>query len=454
MWKQRIIAILLLAISIGLGYLVYHTEMTKSKAFQLGLDLSGGTHLVYNADVSRLTGTQIPEALSVLRDVIERRVNSLGVSEASVTNETSSLSGGKQYRLVVDLPGINDVNKALEIIGQTPLLEFATENPKFDPNAKPEISITPDMIKNGQLDLSASVAKNLQVPYIPTELTGQFLANATLEYNSTTGQPIVSLQFNPEGAKLFEEITKANVGKTIAIYLDGQIISAPTVNEAIAGGQAVINGTFTPEEARQLVGRLNSGALPVPVTLLSTETIGPTLGADALKAGVHAGLVGIIAIMILLIGWYRLPGVVASVTLVMYSIAMFALFKYIPVTLSSAGIAGFIISLGMAVDANILIYERMKEEVKSGKPLIEAINAGFARAWTSIRDGNISSIISAVILFIFGTTLIKGFAITFGLGVFVSMLSAIVISRVLLKVVAGKNSGRIKQFLFSSGFSK
>lgn len=454
MWKQRIIAILLLAISIGLGYLVYHTEMTKSKAFQLGLDLSGGTHLVYNADVSRLTGTQIPEALSVLRDVIERRVNSLGVSEASVTNETSSLGDGKQYRLVVDLPGVNDVNKALEIIGQTPLLEFATENPKFDPNAKPEISITPDMIKNGQLDLSASAVKNLQVPYIPTELTGQFLAHSTLEYNSTTGQPIVSLQFNPEGAKMFEEITKANVGKTIAIYLDGQIISAPTVNEAIAGGQAVINGTFTPEEARQLVGRLNSGALPVPVTLLSTETIGPTLGADALKAGIHAGLVGIIAIMILLIGWYRLPGVVASVTLVMYSIGMFALFKYIPVTLSSAGIAGFIISLGMAVDANILIYERMKEEVKSGKPLIESINAGFARAWTSIRDGNISSIISAFILFIFGTTLIKGFAITFGLGVFVSMLSAIVISRVLLKVVAGKNNGRIKQFLFSSGFSK
>jgi protein-export membrane protein SecD len=453
MWKQRIIAIVLLAISIGLGYLVYHTEMTKSKSFQLGLDLSGGTHLVYNADVSRLTGTQIPEALSVLRDVIERRVNSLGVSEASVTNETSSISGTKQYRLVVDLPGVNDVNKALEIIGQTPLLEFATENPKFDPNAKPEINITPDMIKNGQLDLSAA-AKNLQLPYLPTELTGQYLAHSTLEYNNTTGAPIVGLQFNPEGAKMFEEITKANVGKTIAIYLDGQIISAPTVNEAITGGQAVINGTFTPEEARQLVGRLNSGALPVPVTLLSTETIGPTLGADALKAGIHAGLVGLIAIMILLIVWYRLPGVVASVTLIMYSIAMFALFKYIPVTLSSAGIAGFIISLGMAVDANILIYERMKEEVKSGKLLLESINAGFARAWTSIRDGNISSIISAFILFIFGTTLIKGFAITFGLGVFVSMLSAIVISRVLLKVVAGKKHGRIKQFLFSSGFSK
>lgn len=454
MWKQRIILVLLLAVSVGLGYLVYHTEMTKKKPFHLGLDLSGGTHLVYNADVSRITGAQIPEALSVLRDVIERRVNSLGVSEASVTNETSSITGEKQYRLVVDLPGVNDVNKALEIIGQTPLLEFATENPKFDPNAKPEINITPDMVKNGQLDLSASAVKNLQMPFIPTNLTGQFLAHATLEYNNTTGVPIVGLQFNPEGAKMFEEITKANVGKKIAIYLDGQIISAPTVNEAISGGQAVINGTFTPEEARELVGRLNSGALPVPVSLVSTETIGPTLGADALKAGMHAGLVGLLAIMILLIVWYRVPGIIASIVLVMYSVFMFALFKYIPVTLSSAGIAGFIISLGMAVDANILIFERMKEEFKSGKSLVDSINEGFSRAWTSIRDGNISSIISAFVLFLFGTTLIKGFAITFGLGVIVSMLSAVIVSRIFLRAIAGKKYGRIKQFLFSSGFSK
>jgi protein-export membrane protein SecD len=199
---------------------------------------------------------------------------------------------------------------------------------------------------------------------------------------------------------------------------------------------------------------LNSGALPVPVTLLSTESIGPTLGADALRAGIHAGLIGLFSIMILLVLWYRLPGFIASITLLIYTIITLALFKYIPITLTSAGIAGFIISLGMAVDANILIFERMKEEIRFGKSLKDAIREGFSRAWTSIRDGNISSIISAFILFIFGTTLIKGFAITFGLGVFVSMLSAIVISRVLLKVVAGKNNGRIKQFLFSSGFSK
>ncbi len=291
MWKQRFIAFILLAASIGLGYFMYHTEITKSKPFKLGLDLSGGTHLVYRADVTSLTSAQIPEALSVLRDVIERRVNSLGVSEATVTNETTMITGTRDYRLVVDLPGVDDVQQALDLIGKTPLLEFKAENPSYDPNKKPDkLEITSDMIKDGTIDISAAIA-NLD-PYISTGLTGQFLDNATLEFNQTTGQPVVAIQFNAEGSKKFEEITSANIGKSIAIYLDGAIISAPTVNEAISGGNAVINGTFTPIEARDLVGRLNSGALPVPVTLLSTETIGPTLGADALRAGVHAGLIG------------------------------------------------------------------------------------------------------------------------------------------------------------------
>lgn len=453
MWKQRIIAIILLVISGAVGFLVYTTEVNKTKTFQLGLDLSGGTHLVYHADVSMVPQNQISDALLVLREVIEKRVNSLGISEATVTNETTTLTGTREYRLVIDLPGVTDVNKALDIIGQTPLLEFKTENPKFDPSTpQQELTITPDMIKNGTLDLSAA----LQDPdrYVSTGLTGQYLDHATLEFNPTTGQPIISIQFNDEGAKKFEELTTNNIGKTVAIFLDGAVISAPTVNESISGGRAVINGTFTPEEARQLVGRLNSGALPVPVTLLSTESIGPTLGADALRAGLHAGLIGLVAIMALLIVWYRLPGFIASIALLVYTIISMALFKYIPVTLTSAGIAGFIISLGMAVDANILIFERMKEEVRSGKGIQDAIAQGFDRAWTSIRDGNISSMISAVILFMFGTTLIKGFAIVFGLGVFVSMLSAITISRIFLKSIAGNRAGRIKQFLFSSGLSK
>ncbi len=453
MWKQRIIAVILLLLAGGIGFLVYKTEMTKTKTFQLGLDLSGGTHLVYNADVSAIPANQLNDALSVLREVIEKRVNGLGISEATVTNETTTLTGSREYRLVVDLPGITDVKKALDIIGQTPLLEFKTENPDYDPSKPQEpLVINASMIKNGTLDLTSALDK--VGPYVSSGLTGQYLDHATLEFNSTTSQPVVALQFNEEGAKKFEEITKNNVGKTIAVFLDGGVISAPIVNEAITGGKAVINGTFTPEEARQLVGRLNSGALPVPVTLLSTESIGPTLGVDALHAGVRAGIIGLIAIVILLVLWYRLPGFIASISLVVYSLLMLFLFKYIPVTLTSAGIAGFIISLGMAVDANILIFERMKEELKSGKQLSEAISDGFDRAWNSIRDGNISSIISALILAWFGTTLIKGFAITFGLGVLVSMITAMTVSKVFLKVAAGNRAGRIKRFLFSSGFSK
>jgi protein-export membrane protein SecD len=202
------------------------------------------------------------------------------------------------------------------------------------------------------------------------------------------------------------------------------------------------------------VGRLNSGALPVPVTLISTDTIGPTLGLGAVHAGIVAGLIGMIAIALVLIMWYRIPGTIATISLAVYAIIMLALFKLIPVVLTSAGIAGFIISLGMAVDANILIFERMKEELQSGKSLAESIHIGFSRAWTSIRDGNISSIISAIALYAFGTTLIKGFAITFGLGVIISMVSAITVSRVLLIAVAGIGNGRIKRFLFSSGISK
>lgn len=453
MWKQRIIAIILLAAAVGLGFLVYNTEMKKTKAFRLGLDLSGGTHLVYNADVSGVPAAQVSDSLSTLREVIEKRVNGLGISEATVTNETTTLTGTREYRLVVDLPGITDVQKALDIIGQTPLLEFKVMNPKYDPaNPPKEVNVTPDMIKNGTLDLSNALEQIS--PFISTGLTGQYLDHATLEFNSTTGSPTVGLQFDEEGSKKFEEITKNNIGKSVAIFLDGSAISTPTVNEAITGGRAVINGDFTPEEARQLVGRLNSGALPVPVTLVSTESIGPTLGADALRAGVHAGLIGLIAIMILLVLWYRLPGLIASVSLIIYTIIMLALFKYIPVTLTSAGIAGFIISLGMAVDANILIFERMKEELKEGKSLQNALSEGFARAWNSIRDGNISSMISALILAWFGTALIKGFAITFGLGVLVSMITAMTVSKVFLKAIAGHNAGRAKRFLFSSGLSK
>lgn len=449
MWKQRIIAIVILLVAGFAGFWVYHSETTNKKPFQLGLDLSGGTYLTYRADTDNLAQNQVQDSLKILREVIEKRVNSLGISEAVVTNETVTLPGSRENRLVISLPGVTDVKQALDLIGKTPLLEFKTEDEK----SVSQMVVTSDMVQDGTISLSGDDI-SLDKKYTSTELTGQYLKRSVLQFDQATGQPIIGLEFNTEGAKLFESITRDNIGKTVAIYLDGEMISNPVVNEAITGGQAVINGSFTPVEARDLVARLNSGALPVPVHLISTESIGPTLGANALQAGVMAGIVGFILILVLMVFWYRLLGIIAAVSLIIYAIIMFLLFKYIPVTLSTAGIAGFIISLGMAVDANVLIFERIREELKSGKSLQLAIDEGFARAWLSIRDGNLSSIISAVVLFWFGTVLIKGFAITFGLGVLISMITAITLSRILLKSVAGNNQGRIKRFLFSSGFSK
>jgi protein-export membrane protein SecD len=453
MLKKRLLALLVLLVAVGIGYFVYWSQITNKRPFKLGLDLSGGSYLVYNADVSKIPAGGIGDAMGSLRDVIERRVNLFGVSEPRVSTESTNLAGGgKQYHLVVELPGITDVKKAIDMIGQTPLLEFKVEDPNFDPNKPQAITVKGSDIKNGVLNLNSSV--NLDGRYKATELTGQYLSRANLQFDQTTHAPTIGLQFNAEGAKLFEKITGENIGKTIAIYLDGAEISAPRVNSKISGGQAVITGSFTPAEAKTLVGRLNSGALPVPVSLISTDAIGPTLGAGAIHAGLLAGLIGMIAIATLLILWYRLPGLLATLTLGIYAVVMLALFKLIPVTLTSAGIAGFIISLGMAVDANILIFERMKEEMHSGKSIIESIEHGFDRAWNSIRDGNTSSIISAIILFWFGTTLIQGFALTFGLGVIVSMLAAVIVSRTFLYAIAGIGNGRIKRFLFSSGISK
>lgn len=453
MWKTRIFALVLILASAGLGFFVYNSEQKQSKPFRLGLDLSGGAYLVYQADVSTIPGPEIDESLDALRDVIERRVNLFGVAEPRVTTETARLGGETEHRLVVELPGVADVDEAIKMIGQTPLLEFKVQNPNFDSESLNDV-ITLDgaSIKDGVLDLGTVLAG--REPFIGTPLTGKYLSRASLQFDPTTRAPIIALQFNNEGAVLFEKITAENIGKPVAIYLDGAPISTPYVNEAISGGEAVITGSFTPVEAKQLVGRLNSGALPVAIELITTDIIGPTLGTDAVASGIKAGLIGFIAIMAILLLWYRAPGIVSIIALLIYAIIMMVLFKLIPVTLTAAGIAGFIISLGMAVDANILIFERMKEELYSKRPLHEAVRIGFDRAWTSIRDGNISSILSAIVLFWFGTPLIQGFALTFGIGVLVSMITAISVSRVMLYALAGNHNGRIIRFLFSSGFTK
>src|SRR5581483_7359693 len=266
------------------------------------------------------------------------------------------------------------------------------------------------------------------------------------------GTPVVQVTFNSQGQALLAQITQQHKGEVLAIFLDGALISQPVIQDVITDGKAVISGQFTPQQAQTLVQDLNYGALPVPITLVSTQTIGPTLGADARTAGVKAGVIGFILIAAFLIIWYRLPGIIASLSLAMYVILSLAVFRLIPVTLTAAGIAGFILSIGMAVDANILIFERMKEELKRGKNLWDAMHEGFSRAWLSIRDSNISSIITAIILFWLGTSAIKGFALTLGLGVLISMFTAITVSRTFLFAIAPKTESRFKKFLFSNGF--
>jgi protein-export membrane protein SecD len=444
MTKHRFLSVILLIILVGLGYFVYQSQKQgghfQNYAFKLGLDLNGGTELTYRADVSKVVGGDISSAMNTLRNVIERRVNIFGVSEPVVqTEEAGIVSGQKDYRLVVDLPGVTNIDQAIAMIGQTPQLDFMLMRPEA---------------KNfTQAELASST---LDQVYESTGLSGQYLSNSSLEFTNSgsgqvSGEPVVALSFNEQGRDLFAKITTEHKGEILAIVLDGQVISAPVIKDTITDGKAVISGTFTADQAKSLVQNLNYGALPVPITLVSSQTIGASLGQDAKAQGVKAGAVGFLLIAIFLIIWYRLPGLLASISLSMYIVLSLTIFKLIPVTLSAAGIAGFILSIGMAVDANILIFERMKEELKRGKTIHDALHEGFTRAWLSIRDSNISSIITAIVLFWLGTAAIKGFALTLGLGVLISMFTAISVSRTFLFAVAPKTQGAFKKFLFSNG---
>ncbi len=601
------------------------------KPFALGLDLQGGAHLVYQADVSNLEANERAAAVEGGRDVIERRVNGLGIGEPNV--QTSKV--GDDYRIVVELPGVTDVNQAINMIGETPILEFKEENttpPReltedeqkeldefnnevetrtkealnkvrggedFEEIAReysedlqsknnggylgfvtetqaPEIiawaknrgegAITNKLIDTGDAfhvvkrgisrkseeqvsashilicylganscenpqytkqealdkaheifekanasnfealakefsheaganvsggDLGSfgrgqmvkefedavfavqegeivkpvetqfgyhviykkespveyelwriSTKKNTASDILPTaepwqntELSGKQLERAEVVSNSQTGAIQVSLSFDSEGKKLFADLTEKHVGEPIAIFLDGNIISAPTVQQAITDGRAVITGNFNLTEARLLSQRLNAGALPVPVELISQQAIGATLGQASLEKSLKAGVSGVLLVMLFMFLYYRLPGLLSVISLSVYIALTLAIFKLIGVTLTLAGIAGFILSIGMAVDANVLIFERLKEELKDGKSLKAAVEEGFIRAWTSIRDGNISTLITCVMLIGFGSSFVKGFAVTLFIGILLSMFSAITITRVMLRFI-------------------
>jgi len=508
----------------------------------LGLDLQGGAHLVYEADTSKVSKEEAESAIAGVRDVIEKRVNALGVSEPIVQTSQKDDS----LRLIVELAGVFDVNKAIEQIGATPLLEFKTEAQAPEPVPlskeekttrekynKDQLKKAKDAIKkikdqkgqnfaelatelssdyasaeNGgdlgyirrevvvapfgdalfdklkkegeiteepvetvfgyhiiqRLDSKsyvdeASGSEGVEIrarhilfptqslegdmpaydPWASTGLGGKQLKKSEIIFDQYSGVSQVGLDFDDEGSDLFEKITEENIGKRIAIFLDGSIISAPTVQQKISGGKAVITGNFSITEAKELVNRLNSGALPVPINLINQQTVGPTLGQVSIQKSLIAGIIGFILVAIFMILIYRFAGILAVVSLAFYSSIVFTLFKLIPVTLTLAGISGFLLSIGMAVDANVLIFERLREELKAGGAFSTSVSVAFSRAWSSIRDSNVSTLITCFILAWFGTSMIKGFAITLAIGVMVSMLSSIVITRLWIEIF-----GRVK----------
>ena len=389
-------------------------KINKKLVFKKGLDLEGGTSLILKADMAGKSLPQKSAALDSAKVVIENRVNLFGVSEPIVQ---TSIVGNNDYRVIVDLPGLTDINQVRSLIGTTAQLTFWEE------------------VASGSAK-TASASAGIK----KTELTGADIKETSVTFDSNTGKPQVQLVFTSEGAKKFANITKRNIGKQVAIVLDNQLVSSPVVNQEINGGNAVITGTFTIDEANQLSTQLNAGALPVPLTILSSSIIEPTLGASSLAKSLFAGVLGFVIIVVFMVVLYGRLGAIASLALVLYTLFVLSIFKLssitpFAITLTLSGIAGFILSIGMAVDANILIFERMREELRQGKSKETAIELGFSRAWTSIRDSNIATLITSFVLYEFGTGIVRGFALVLAIGVLVSMFSAIVVTRTFLRLV-------------------
>jgi preprotein translocase subunit SecD len=395
-------------------------KINQTLNFREGLDLKGGTSLVLRANMKNIASDQKSSALNSAKTVIENRVNLFGVSEPLVQ---TAVTNNNDYRINVEIPGVTDVNQVRNLIGTTAQLNFWEE------------------IASSAAKLNSVDVINAGGTYFKkTDLTGSDLKQTSVGFDQNTGKPEVQLVFNSTGAKKFADITQRTVGKRLAIMLDNQIIEAPTVNQAIEGGNAVITGGFTTDTATQLSTELNAGALPVPLSILSSSIIEPTLGSASLAKSLFAGALGFIIIVVFMTTLYKKLGAIASVALTLYTLFVLANFKLSSITpygitLTLSGIAGFILSIGMAVDANILIFERMKEELRQGKSHETAIELGFSRAWTSIRDSNISTLITSFVLYEFGTGMVKGFALVLAIGVLVSMFSAIVVTRTFLRLI-------------------
>ncbi len=390
-----------------------------------GLDLQGGTEITLQADMSQIPDDSRTSALESAEEVIRRRVDLFGVAEPLI--QRSQFAGN--YRLIIQLPGIKNIDDALNLIGQTARLDFREEPAIISPEAT---------ISGLRID-----------QFTPTDLSGKDLRKAQVTFSSQgTGGPEVQLEFNDEGKKKFAAITKRNIGKRVAIFLDNLPVTIPVVQQEIADGNAVISGNFTIDEARELAIQLNAGALPVPIEIIQQRTVGATLGATSVAKSLKAGLVGLSIVMLFMLLYYGKLGFIADIGLIIYGLITLTIYKLIPVTLTLPGLAGFILSIGMAVDSNILIFERMKEEMRLGKPWKIALELGFGRAWNSIKDANTATLCTAFILFnplnwnfLPQSGMVRGFALTLSLGVAISLFTGIVITRALLRTFyKGKNT--------------
>ncbi len=390
---------------------------------QYGLDIRGGTQVTLEVDMNQIPEADRETALTSAVEVIRRRVDLYGVAETNIRTAVFQ----DQYRIVVELPGVDQPETALQLIGQTAQLQFQEfQYEEATPSADLE---------------TAEATPTATGQFVATGLGGDQLSRATVQFNPQTGEPVVNLDFTPEGADLFAEITERNLNQPLAIALDNQIVTAPIVNQAIYGGQAQISGQFTVEEAETLATQLNAGALPVPIEIIEQTTIGPTLGQESLQKSVVAGAVGLILVAFFMIFLYRWSGFLAVIALLAYGVLTIALYKLIPVTLTLPGVAGLMLSIGMAVDANILTFERMKEELRANKPWKRVIKDGFGRSWDSIKDANIATLAICFILFnpfewgfLHTSGPVRGFALTLALGIAVSLFSSVYFSRILIQL--------------------
>jgi len=431
--KRDSYLLIFILILVGLAlWTILPTNSTRlgRNGFQLGLDLKGGTHLVYQADLSKKDPSQTDaQVMAAVKAKIERRANAYGVTEPLIQTQGSD-------RIVVELPGITDVDAAIKIIGEVAVLEIREAH--YDASGSPIV----DASGNTEWFIASALGSD---GVTQEDLTGKYLKpNAQVVLDQTTNKPQVAFEWNDEGAVLFKEITARNLNKPIAIFLDETNIETATV-EAEIGAKGVITGLAL-KDCQNLVIQLNSGSLDVPLTIVQRTDVDATLGSDSLTKSLIAGAIGIGIVILFMVFYYGVPGVIAATALLIYGALVLAVYKLYPVTLTLPGIAGFIISVGMAVDANVLIFERLKEELRAGRTLHRAVDEGFRRAWPSIRDSNISTFITCVILLWFGSTfgafMVKGFALTLLFGVAISMFSAVIITRTFISLLIG--SGMVK----------